>query len=456
MDVTLLPAHEQARLISAGELGSRELLGLIADRYAELHPQVNAVIVERLDQAFEAAGRADDAVAAGEHLGRFHGVPVTIKEVIDWVGTPSTWGDPRHVGNLATHNATALDRLLREGAIVWGKTNVPLDLAEWQTFNRVYGRTNNPYALDRTPGGSSGGSAAALAVGYAGLEVGSDIGGSLRFPAHYCGVFSHKPSFGAVSQAGHAYPGHDAPVDINVVGPMARSAVDLDRAMRVLSDLVLHDEARNSLSEFTVGVMFENPLGGEQDAEMTTLLYNAVDQLRSAGLRIDERPIGIDLGWANRNYLVLNYAAMALVERGDRPDPESNGARLSHQVWLQLNNERERIRNQWQEYFDSVDLLLMPVTAGPAPFHQTDVPFAEQTIEVNGREVSNQEQWVWAGLVSGAYLPSTVVPVAQTTAGLPVGMQIVAPFASDLSSIRLAELVERELGGFTPPTLIQR
>lgn len=454
MDVTLLPAHQQARLIASGELSARELLGLISARYERLHPQINAVVVERLDQAFEAAADADEVVASGARLGRFHGVPMTIKEVIDWVGAPSTWGDPRYRAHMPERNATVVDRVLAEGAIIWGKTNVPLDLAEWQTFNDLYGRTNNPFALDRTPGGSSGGSAASLAVGYAGLEIGSDIGGSLRFPAHYCGVFSHKPSFGAVSQAGHAYPGHDAPVDINVVGPMARSAADLRTAMDALSDLVLAPEGRSSLAEFTVGVMFENPLGGEQDREMTALLEATVEQLRRAGLRVDEREVGIDLERANRNYLMLNYAAMALVDRGDRPNPEEHGAGLSHRVWLQINNERHRIRNQWQQYFDSVDLLLMPVTAGPASTHQTDVPFADQTILVNGEYVSNQQQWVWAGLTSGAYLPATVAPVGQTSEGLPVGMQIVAPYAADARSIGFAELIEQEIGGFVPPAIV--
>lgn len=456
MDVTLLPAHEQARLIAARELSARELLESISHRYDQLHPTINAVVVERLDQAFAAAANADEAIVAGRELGAFHGVPMTVKEVIDWVGTPSTWGDPRHAGYLPARNATVVDRLLQQGAILWGKTNVPLNLAEWQTFNNLYGRTNNPYALDRTPGGSSGGSAAALAIGYAGLEVGSDIGGSLRIPAHYCGVFSHKPSFGAVPQDGHAYPGHDAAVDINVVGPMARSAVDLRHAMHVLSDLVLPNATRTSLNEFTVGVMFDNPLGGEQDDDMTAVLDRAVDALRRAGLTVDERRVGLDHDRAHRNYLMLNYAATALAERGDRPNPDEHGAGLSHRVWLQLNNERQRIRNQWQRYFESVDLLLTPVTAGLAPPHQTDVPFMDQTITVNGHEVSNQPQWLWFGLASGAYLPATVVPVGQTSAGLPVGMQIIAPYAGDARSIRFAELVQRELGGFVPPALVTR
>jgi len=375
--------------------------------------------------------------------------------VIDWTGTPSTWGDPKHAGYLPVRNAVVVDRLLDEGAIIWGKTNVPKDLAEWQTFNAIHGRTNNPYDLDRTPGGSSGGSAVSLAVGYAGLELGSDIGGSLRIPAHYCGVASHKPSYGAVSQAGHAYPGQPAPVDVNVVGPMARAASDLAAIMPVLSDLRLAPEARSSLRDFTVGVMFENPTGGEQDEEMTAVLSGAVGELERAGLRVDSSPVGIDHHAAHRNYLLLNYAATGLTERSDRPDVDGrNDAVLSHRMWLEVANQRQLIRDQWHQYFENVDLLLCPVTAGVAPFHQTDVPFVDQTIPVNDHLVSNQDQWVWFGMASGAYLPATVVPVGQTASGLPVGMQIIGPFAGDMRSIKLAMLIEQQLGGYRAPGLV--
>jgi len=361
VDVTLLPAVEQARLIASRELSASELLDQVVARYERFDPRVNAVVVERIELAQRHASAADTAVVKGEPLRRFHGVPATIKDVIDWTGTPSTWGDPKHAGYLPVRNAVVVDRLLDEGAIIWGKTNVPKD-----------------------------------------LELGSDIGGSLRIPAHYCGVASHKPSYGAVSQAGHAYPGQPAPVDVNVVGPMARAASDLAAIMPVLSDLRLAPEARSSLRDFTVGVMFENPTGGEQDEEMTAVLSGAVGELERAGLRVDS----------------------------------------------------QLIRDQWHQYFENVDLLLCPVTAGVAPFHQTDVPFVDQTITVNDHLVSNQDQWVWFGMASGAYLPATVVPVGQTASGLPVGMQIIGPFAGDMRSIKLAMLIEQQLGGYRAPGLV--
>ena len=446
-----MPAHEQAARIASGSLSARELLDASIERYERLDGQLNAVVVERIDDARRAAAGADDAVARGESLGPLHGVPVTVKEVIDWVGTPSTWGDPRHADHMPDRNAVVLDRLVGAGAIVWGKTNVPLELGEWQTFNQIHGRTNNPWNLERTPGGSSGGSAVSLAVGYAALEIGSDIGGSIRFPAHYCGVYGHKPSFGAVSADGHDYPGQPAEVDINVVGPMARSARDLDIAMRLLTRLVLADESRSNLDEFTVGVMLEHPFGGEQDAEMTAVLAAGIDRLAEAGLNVVAAETGIDHAAAQRNYLMLNHAATSGVEQSWHGEERVG---ITHRQWVELSNERQRIRRQWASYFESVDLLLCPVAASAAPPHQTDVPFMDQTLPINGREVSNFDQWLWAGIASGSYLPSTAFPVGRTAVGLPVGLQALAPFAHDLRGIAFAGLVEQVLGGFEAPPLI--
>jgi amidase len=451
VDITLLPAHEQARLIADGELSSREMLDASVARYEHLDGELNAVIVERIDDARRAAADADAAVARGDELGPLHGIAMTVKEVIDWVGTPSTWGDPRHANNRPERNAVVLDQLLAAGAIVWGKTNVPLELGEWQTFNAIHGRTNNPWNLDRTPGGSSGGSAVALAVGYSGLEIGSDIGGSIRFPAHYCGVFGHKPSFGAVSADGHDYPGQPAEVDLNVVGPMARSARDLDLAMRVLTRMLLPEERRTELRDFTVGVMLEHPLGGEQDDEMTAVLQAGLDQLVDAGLNVRPVATGIDHARAQRNYLLLNHAATSAV---DQSWHGQNRLAITHRQWIALNNERQGIRNQWADYFESVDLLLCPVAASAAPPHQTDVAFMDQTVPVNGRDVSNFDQWMWAGIASGAYLPSTAFPVGRASTGLPVGLQALAPFGHDLRSIAFASVCEDTLGGYLPPPLV--
>ena len=192
MDVTLRSAREQARLIREGEMSARELLDAVLDRYQRHNPAVNAVVVTRIDQARSRAAEADAALARGDVWGPLHGVPMTIKEVFDWVGTPSTWGWPELADYRPDHNAVAVDRLLAAGAVIYGKTNVPIHLSDWQSYNDIHGATNNPWDLSRTPGGSSGGSAAALATGMAGLELGSDIGASIRNPAHYSGVSTRR------------------------------------------------------------------------------------------------------------------------------------------------------------------------------------------------------------------------------------------------------------------------
>jgi len=290
-------------------------------------------------------------------------------------------------------------------------------------------------------------------------RLGGFAGGGLRRDRNrqrhwWLVAFAHKPSYAAVPQAGHNYPGHDADADINVVGPMARSARDLDRLMRLLSDRVLPDEPRRTLREFTVGVMLQNPCGGQQDREMTAVLSQAISTLEANGMTVSNAQPAHDLRRAQENYLMLNYAASALVDRGDRPFETEQGTALSHAMWLQLANERQRIRNQWANYFDQVDVLLCPVAASPAPPHQTDVAFADQTIPVNGQIVSTTQQWVWAGMAAGAYLPATIAPVGLSPAGLPIGMQIIAPFGHDHRSIAFAGLVEQSLGGFQPPPIV--
>jgi len=192
--VELQSARAQAAAIAAKEISAAELLDRVLARYEKHNPEINAVIVTRIDVARDRAAAADAATAAGESWGPLHGVPITVKEAFDWEGTPTTWGIPDLKDNIADTNAVAVDRLLDAGAVLYGKTNVPYGLADWQSFNAIYGTTNNPWDITRVPGGSSGGSAAALATGMSSLEFGSDIGASIRNPAHYCGVLTRPIS----------------------------------------------------------------------------------------------------------------------------------------------------------------------------------------------------------------------------------------------------------------------
>ena len=267
MDDTLAfaSARTLAAMVREKKIGAVELLDFYLARVDRLNPRINAIIVERAGEARKEAAACDAMTAKGQSLGPLHGVPMTVKESFDVAGTPSTWGLPAHRDNIANEDALAVQRLKAAGAIVFGKTNVPVWLADWQSFNPIYGTTNNPWNTERTPGGSSGGSAAALAAGLTGLEIGSDIGASIRNPAHYCGVYGHKPTFDICSRDGHLLPGAYAHGDLSVIGPLARSAYDLETALDVIAGpnardgtglkLDLPRSQKRKLSDFRVAVM---------------------------------------------------------------------------------------------------------------------------------------------------------------------------------------------------------
>ena len=228
-------ATQQLAALRQGRIGARELLEHYLARVDRLNPTINAVVVEDRVRARTWADQADAAQVRGESLGPLHGLPMTLKESFDWTGTPATWGIPEWKDRLASTDALAVQRLHAAGVNVYGKTNVPIRLADFQSYNVIYGTTGNPWNTERTPGGSSGGSAAALAAGLTGLEIGSDIGGSIRNPAHFCGVFGHKPTWNLCPMRGHALGGVLTPTDISVIGPLARSAYDLEAAVRLMA-----------------------------------------------------------------------------------------------------------------------------------------------------------------------------------------------------------------------------
>ncbi|MCB1543495.1 MAG: amidase, partial [Rhodoblastus sp.] len=228
-------ARTLAAMVRDKEASAVELLDFYLARVDRLNPRINAVIVQRAEAARQEAVRCDEMTAKGQSLGPLHGVPMTVKESFDVAGTPSTWGLTAHRDNIAGADALSVERLKRAGAVIFGKTNVPVSLADWQSFNPIYGVTNNPWNVERTPGGSSGGSAAALAAGLTGLELGSDIGASIRNPAHYCGVYGLKPTFDICPRDGHLLPGAYAHGDISAIGPLARSAYDIETALDIIA-----------------------------------------------------------------------------------------------------------------------------------------------------------------------------------------------------------------------------
>jgi amidase len=479
MTIAFKPAHELSRLLSRKKLSARELLEECLTQYARHNDKVNAVVVTDFDRARKAAAAADRRFAKGKALSAFDGIPMTAKESFDWAGTPSTWGDPKLASNVAKTDAVALSRLTDVGAVMYGKTNVPFHLADWQSFNAIYGTTNNPWDVSRTPGGSSGGAAAALATGMSAIEIGSDIGASIRNPSHYCGVFGHKPTYGVVPYRGHLMPGSVAMSDITVAGPMARSAKDLTAMMDILAGpepleargvaSKLERRKQKSFKDFRVAVKLTSPV-----SDVDSLVQNKIETLAASlkkkvkALSFDALP-AFDDREAYENYILLlratatkrmpieEYNAAFDKVKTLAPDDRSYVAlmnrafALSHREWLQINERRHQMRLAWEVFFQDWDVMLCPAAATTAWPHDQIGERHERLITVNGQRVSTIDQRFWAGYSCNFYLPSTVAPLGLASDGLPVGVQIITREYSDYTSLRFAELIEQEFGGFTAP-----
>ena len=480
LDVPFRSARQLAADIKRKKIGCLELLDLYLTRVEKYDGALNAVVVRDFDRARTRARAADRALARRQLWGPLHGVPMTIKESYDVVGLPTTWGVPAYKDRIATKNAAVVDRLLRAGVVLFGKTNVPLYLGDWQSFNAIYGTTNNPWDVTRAPGGSSGGSAAALAAGLTGLEAGSDIGSSIRNPAHFCGVFGHKPTWGIVPRAGQALPWQTAPVDIDVVGPLARSADDLAIALAAMAgpdeidgagwQLRLAPARQKRLRDFKVALMLDAAPEIPVDRAVTDRLQGLADFLGRQKVKVDDRARpAIDTREAFSVYVKLLRAATsdrqsdadfeknAGIARGLAPDDESYYARAtraavsSHRDWLAANEARYRMRLAWAEFFTKYDLLLCPA-AGTAAFpHDQKGERHERTLVVNGKRVPVTDHLFWAGYTGVSFLPSSAAPCGFTPSRLPVGVQIVGPQYGDLTCLAFARLLEREFQPFVPP-----
>ena len=478
-DITFSSARQLASMIRTKKIGALELLNLYLQR-VERYSDINAIIFMDVDAARKRAHQADRALARGNLWGPLHGVPMTIKESFDIVGMPTTWGVPRYKENYPSRNALVVDRFLQAGAVLFGKTNVPMYLADWQTFNDIYGTTNNPWDRNRVPGGSSGGSAAALAAGLTGLEAGSDIGASIRNPAHYCGVYGHKPTYGIISPFGQTLPGTVGKSDISVVGPLARSAEDLALALDVMAGpddidgsgwkLSLPKPKKKELREFKVAIVHDDP-EAEVDEEVREKLRELTIFLKKMKVKVrqDARP-AIDSREVHRNYIQLlrgatsgrltpedvekNLAALKSL----RADDESYRAQMiraqamTHKEWLAADNLRHRMRLAWAEFFRDFDLFLCPVATTTAFEHNQKGERWERMIPVNGKPQPSTTQIFWAGYSCNFFLPATVAPIGLSRGELPVGVQIVGPQYGDHTCIQFARLLEREYHRFIPPT----
>ncbi|MFC3776012.1 amidase family protein [Mycolicibacterium holsaticum] len=448
-DIALQPAHRLAEAIRRGELSSRELLEHHLARVARYNPPLNAVVTLDPDGARRAADAADAALARNEAVGPLHGVPMTVKDTYQTAGMRTTCGHPEW-DHVPERDAEAVRRLRAAGAVIFGKTNTPPRAADWQTFNPIFGTTNNPWDTSRSPGGSSGGAAAALATGLTALELGSDIAGSIRVPANWCGVSGHKPSWGIVPQRGHLPPPPEALAesDLGVMGPMARNVADLELALDILAGptgpsavgwrLELPRARASTLGEVRLATWLQDA-DYPVEADVGAVLDAAVAALSDAGARLVDVKPPVTLAELVGLHQVLLYPLM---------DTTST---LSHRQWMSANERREQLRAKMAEYFCEVDAVLMPITVVPAVKHDHHEPFIERLIPFGDESRSYFDLFGWVGLATVAYLPATAVPVGRTAEGLPVGLQVVGPYLEDRTTLMVARHLEQLLGGFVAP-----
>jgi amidase len=466
-------ASELAEGIARREIGCLEALEMYLARIETYDTSLNAVVVRDFERARKRARELD---AAKIPVGPLHGVPMTVKESFDVSGLPTTFGLPEYADNVRLQSAVAVARLESAGAVVFGKTNVPRLLLDWQSFNAVYGVTNNPWDLSKTPGGSSGGSAAAVAAGFTGLELGSDIGGSIRVPAHMCGIFGHKPTWGLLPMIGHSLTGAITPTDISVIGPLARSAADLLLAVKLLAgpdpaDSALHVELPPARSEVLAGmrvaVWAEDP-ASPTDPEITAQLLELAEFLARRGALVQFTRPPIDSTEAHELFLKLVAAAIGsrytpeqlaaakarVAADPDNPGPDAIMDRsfsLLHLEWLRLSERRHVVRRAWQSFFGDFDVLLCPPFGSPALAHDTATEQRNRHVVVNGETIAYNSLSFWPGVIGACYLPATVAPLGLTASRLPVGVQIVGPAYGDLQTLAFARILEHEWRAFVPP-----
>ncbi|MGW6422463.1 amidase [Nocardia sp. NPDC055053] len=481
MEWNFRSAEDLSAALRAGEVTSVELTDEAIAHIERDDKVINAICVPDFDRARAAAQRADQARARGEDRPLL-GIPVTVKESYDIAGLPTTWGMPPQRNYVPAEDAVQVSRLKAAGAVVLGKTNVPLGLQDIQSFNEIYGTTNNPWDHDRTPGGSSGGSAAALACGFGALSIGSDLAGSLRTPAHFCGIYAHKPTLGLAATRGMVAPPAPAlptDLDLAVVGPMARTARDLTLLLDVMAgpdplthgmayDVTLPPARHERLADFRVLVLDEHPLLPTGSA-VRAGVNRVADALVDGGARVERHSLLLpDLTEAATLYTRLLFSSTVArfpVEAYEQlqtraaalnaDDPSLDAARLrgmviSHRDWIEANTRRELHRDGWRQLFAEFDAVVCPITPTPAFPHDHNPDLLERRIDIDGVTYPYFDQLVWAGLATMPGLPATAIPAGRSPEGLPVGVQLIGPMLEDRTVLRLAELLEREIGGFRP------
>ena len=467
------------------KIGAVELLELHLNHLDKHQAKVNAVVARDIEGAM-AAARISDNMSAGDR-GALQGLPMTIKDSFEVAGMPATCGFPALADHVPLRDADAVSRLRAAGAVIYGKTNVPTGAFDWQSYNPVYGTTNNPWDVGRSPGGSSGGPSAAVAAGFSPLELGSDIGGSIRVPSHFCGIYGHKTSYGVISGRGHIPPMPDQlmKVEMGVFGPMARSATDLELALDILvgTDDVqrtawsvrIPESRKEKLSDFRVAVWTDKDVY-PTDERYLAAINDYVSDLRRLGVAVETaRP---DINWSAcfETYLMtlyqlvaaavppsmmqqyLDIAAKASAEDKRHTTQLARAINLRHYEYIAICEQRERLFRIWRDFFRSYDLLICPVfpTVAYPHDHSNDGPPSMligefRNMFVNGEKQPYFDNLQWPSVATVADLPSTAVPTGRYIDDVPAGVQVIGPYLEDRTPIRFAQLVEKELGGFVPP-----
>lgn len=478
-------ATEMLARLQAREIGAVELLRLHLERVRDdAGGAINAVVAVDEAGALAQAERADAALARGHRLGPLHGLPMTIKDAFEVVGLPATCGFEALRDHRPERDADVVAALRRAGAVIFGKTNVPQGAGDHQTCNAVYGLTRNPWRADRTAGGSSGGAAAAVAAGLSPLDIGSDIGGSIRCPAHFNGVWGHKASLSVVPLGGHIPPLPPArnPLEMGVAGPLARDARDLQLAMDVIAVPPPHEAKgrrwalppprHERLEDHRIAVLLDAD-GAPLDGAYRAAIEHWVDDLERAGARITLlRQAPVDTRHALDVYYDLLFAqdggapdevhaALAALGAEAAADDASfaarigRAARLSARQWFARLEQRRAIAAQWERFFADHDIVLCPVMSTPAFAH--DLSGVDHTaqlgrrISIGGAEHPYLVNLAWPGLVTVAGLPSTAIPTGRLVDGTPVGVQAVGAWLEDRTTLRFAALVQQHLGGYLVP-----
>jgi amidase len=477
-------ATELSTALAAKKVSAVELAQDAIGRIERHDGKINAICVRDFTRGLEAARAADAARARGETKPLL-GIPLTVKESYNIAGLPTTWGFPEQKDFVPREDALSISRVKEAGGVILGKTNVPIGLGDWQSYNEIYGTTNNPFDLGRTPGGSSGGSSAALAAGYGALSLGSDIGGSLRVPAFHCGVYAHNPTFALVPSRGHTpppFPPLPFDGDLAVLGPMARSAADLTLLLDTIAGpdpleagkaykLTLPPPRQAELKDFRV-LVIDTDRVLPTSVSVHTAIEKLAANLGKAGVTVTrESPLLPDFAASSRLYMRMlmsflaatfppeNYGnAQAAVAKLD-PDEMSlaaerlRGIALSHRDWVMANGRRARLRAQWRELFRNFDVVICPVMPTAAYPHDHSPDQEKRRINIDGQDYVYLDQLTWPGIATLPGLPATAIPIGLSPEGLPIGVQIVGPWLEDRTPLKLAELIEREFGGFVPPPM---